>query len=85
MPVVGIETFSFPVTDLHHPAITVCKSDRFDAGEYVRAVYDNFEYRCKGSRGSSSCGKRKLLQEHFPFLIMPDAPTYTQNKVTLRT
>ncbi len=42
---VGIETFSSPATLLDYPAITLCKKYKYDTGEYVRAVYDNYLFR----------------------------------------
>ncbi len=34
--VVSIETFSLPATDLPFPAVTVCKVNKYDTGEYIR-------------------------------------------------
>ena len=42
---VEISSFSEPVTKLIYPAITVCKPNAFDSGEYVRAVFNNFQYK----------------------------------------
>ena len=42
---VAIATFAMPATEVPSPAITVCNPSGFDIGEYVRAIYDNFQYR----------------------------------------
>ncbi len=34
--VVNIKTFSFPATNLTFPAITVCKTYKYDVGDYIR-------------------------------------------------
>ncbi len=60
--VVSIETFSLPATDLHYPAITVCKTSPYDVGEYLRAVYDNFQMECCATGNEDT----QLLREHFP-------------------
>jgi hypothetical protein len=55
-----INTLGVPVAGLNHPAITVCKYNGiFDAGEYLRAVFDNFEYACNGSETSKSCQRNR--------------------------
>ena len=38
-------TISRPTTNATYPAITICNPNGFDVGEYIRAVYDNFQYR----------------------------------------
>jgi hypothetical protein len=46
----SINTLGVPVAKLNHPAITVCKENGiFDAGEYLRSVFDNFKYACNNS------------------------------------
>ncbi len=67
-----IDKFSLPATDLPHPAITVCKNGgRYDVGEYLRAVFDNFDYRCPtDGRGRCAPGDRTdLLRKHFDNLV----------------
>ena len=44
---VEIKTFSYPVTKLHEPAITVCRKVLYNPDEYVRAIFDNFQMNCK--------------------------------------
>ena len=51
-----------PATDLPYPAITICNKNGYDVGEYLRAVFDNFEYSCK----DGDCEKSSLLRSHFP-------------------
>ena len=36
----------------------------YDVGEYIRAVFDNFEYSCTSN--SEECKKSELLRAHFP-------------------
>ena len=36
----------------------------YDVGEYIRAVFDNFEYSCASN--SEECKKSELLRAHFP-------------------
>ena len=59
---VSIATFSFPATELPFPAITICKEHKFDVGEYVRAVFDNFQFSCPDN---ATCAESKLLREHY--------------------
>ncbi len=40
---VSIETFSLPSSDLPFPAVTICKERKYDAGDYIRAVFNNFD------------------------------------------
>ena len=61
-PQVTINSFSVPVTELPFPAITICKSGSGDAGDYVRAIYNNFQFKCNSP---ASCESRKLLGDHF--------------------
>ena len=65
-----LDNFSAAPSDLAMPAITVCKGSKYDVGEYVRAVYDNFEYACKWDKDAESndCTKSELLREHFKAL-----------------
>ena len=55
---VEITTFSKKAAELHHPAITICSPNGHDVGEYLRAVFDNFEY--------SNLSASEKLREHFP-------------------
>ncbi len=50
---VTIETFSLPATSLPYPAISVCKPEPYDVGEYIRAVFDNFQMTCDAGKISS--------------------------------
>ena len=59
---VSINSFSVPITDLPFPAITICKTSDGDPGDYVRAVYNNFLFKCNDT---TSCESRKLLGDHF--------------------
>ena len=61
---VAIETFSHPATDLIYPAITVCNRHKYDVGEYIRAVFDNFELRCS-SAIPGDCNKTAAMREDF--------------------
>ncbi len=63
--VVGIDTFSTPATDLTFPAVTVCRNKKYDVGEYLRAIYNNFEYSCSESLASPSCLRTAKLREDF--------------------
>ena len=55
---VEITTFSKKATDVIHPAITICNPNGYDVGEYLRAVFDNFEY--------SNLSESEQLRSHFP-------------------
>lgn len=63
---VRINTFTKPARDIPYPAITICNPNGFDVGEYIRAVFDNFEYSCV--RNNDECQKSELLRAHFPGL-----------------
>lgn len=41
---VAIKTFSQPAREVPYPAITICNSNGYDVGEYIRAIFDNFEF-----------------------------------------
>ena len=61
---VGIKSFSLPVTELNYPAITICKENGFyDPGEYVRAIFNNFQYTYED--GDGSCETTALLRQHY--------------------
>ena len=55
---VEITTFSKKATELIHPAITICNPNGYDVGEYLRAVFDNFEY--------GNLSESEMLRSHFP-------------------
>ena len=59
---VAIKTFSQPAREVPYPAITICNPNGYDVGEYIRAVFDNFEFTCEKGK----CDKSKLLREDFP-------------------
>ena len=62
---VAIKTFSKPANEVPYPAITICNENGFDVGQYIRAVFDNFQYSCSmGER--HDCGETELLRSHFP-------------------
>ena len=52
-----------------YPAITICNPNGYDIGEYIRAVFNNFEFRCKS--GTDQCNKSSLLREDFPGFSNP--------------
>ncbi len=60
-----INALGTPVTSLDHPAITVCKENGiYDVGEYLRAVYNNFEFHCSGGDVSESCRRISKIRDH---------------------
>ena len=59
---VAIKTFSLPANDVPYPAITICNQNGYDVGEYLRAVFDNFQYKCD----CNECKETELLRSHFP-------------------
>ena len=67
---VAIKTFSYPVTNLSKPAITVCRKVAYNPDEYVRAVLDNFKLACKDKDGS--CEDTKMLRDDFTVLKVDD-------------
>ena len=64
---VDIKTFSRSANEVPYPAITICNENGFDfdVGQYIRAVFDNFEYSCFKGEGHN-CNKAELLRSHFP-------------------
>ena len=61
--IVTIETFTLPATNVTYPAITICKDGtNYDSGDYVRAVFDNFQSTCDSD---ASCAEIELLRSHF--------------------
>ena len=59
---VAINTFSKPAYELPFPAITICNENGFDIGQYIRAVFDNFQYSCYKDH---NCSEVELLRSHF--------------------
>jgi hypothetical protein len=54
-----INALGIPISHLGHPAITVCKENGiYDVGEYIRAVFNNFQFACNESISSDSCQGR---------------------------
>ena len=61
-----INTLYHPITKLNHPAITICKPNGiYDAGEYIRAVFNNFQYSCESDLKSESCQATMELRRHY--------------------
>lgn len=44
---IRIASFNHPVENLTFPSITICHPDSADAGQLIRAAYDNFDIGCK--------------------------------------
>ena len=70
---VAIKTFSKPANEVPFPAITICNENGFDVGQYLRAVFDNFQYSCYNDH---NCSDVELLRSHFP--------GYFEQEVSLR-
>ena len=81
-----IDTFAKPTTDLAFPALTVCRRSKFDAGEYLRAVFDNFEFSCDASV-AGECERTALIRRHFPIFseFWPRSAASVVDSITLRT
>ena len=60
---VAIKTFSKPAREVPYPAITICNPKGYDVGEYIRAIFDNFEFSCEKGKCDSSPGS---LRADFP-------------------
>ena len=61
-----VNALGIPIATLNHPAITICKPNGiYDVGEYLRAVFDNFQFSCQSDRDSDSCLAAKLLRDHY--------------------
>ena len=61
-----VNALGIPITTLNHPAITICKPNGiYDVGEYLRAVFDNFQFTCKSDTASDSCQSAELLRAHY--------------------
>ena len=52
------------IREVPYPAITICNPNGYDVGEYIRAVFDNFEFSCES--GTDGCNKSRLLRADFP-------------------
>ena len=62
---VGIERFTLPVTELPYPAITICKKNGlYDPGEYLRAVFNQFQYAYRKD-DEGSCNETASLRSHY--------------------
>ena len=86
---VAIRTFSKPAREVEFPAITICNEKGFDVGEYIRAVFDNFQYKCEKDY---NCNETELLRSHFPAYFDKDVlnssgsiVSFTPGIVTLYT
>ena len=52
------------ITDLDHPAITICKkSGIYDPSEYLRAVFNNFRLACPSGRNKDCEGTWPLRRD----------------------
>ncbi len=71
----AIDSFSHPAVDLPYPAISICKSSKYDASEYLRAVFDNFEYTCDGC----TLHEDTTIVRIAPSYIDPDSRQYGGN------
>ena len=61
-----VTALGIPIATLDHPAVTICKPNGiFDVGEYLRAVFDNFQFSCKSGNGTESCRGDMLLRDHY--------------------
>ena len=67
----GIESFTLSVTELPYPAITICKKKGlYDPGEYLRAVFNQFQYAYrKDDKGS--CIDTATLRSHYRNFVSP--------------
>ena len=61
-----IESFSYPATQLAYPAITVCKMNGYNVDEYVRAVFDNFQFVCADDK---ACVETIPLRDDYPYYL----------------
>ncbi len=64
---VAIATFSLPATRLAYPAVTVCRRGRHDVGEYIRAVFDNFEFACDEDVAGSCNASDRIRKEYWKY------------------
>ena len=70
-----INALGIPITELDHPAITICKPNGiYDIGEYLRAVFNNFQFTCKSEKDSESCQAASLLRSHYQSFSNPNHP-----------
>ena len=64
--VTTIDSNNNPVTNLDHPALTICKANGiYDVGEYLHAVFNNLKFACNSSLESESCEATKTLRRHY--------------------
>ena len=63
-----IDSFTLPVTELPYPAITICKKRGHDPGEYLRAVFNQFQYAYRKDE-AGSCDKTADLRDHYRSFI----------------
>ncbi len=64
-------SFSSPATELFYPAISICKRHKYDTGEYLRAVFDNYQY-ASTCKGSAECNATEALRKNFAFYVHTD-------------
>ena len=62
----AIASHSMPATKVPYPSITICNPKGYDASEYLRAVFDNFQYSCGDITNPTGCEQSKTLRSHFP-------------------
>ena len=61
-----VNALGIPIATLNHPAVTICKPNGiYDVGEYLRAVFDNFQFSCQSDTDSDSCQAANLLRDHY--------------------
>ena len=79
-----IETFSLPAASLPYPSITICKENGIaNTGDYLRAVFDNFQFTCSAPKDSDSCKEISDLSKDFAFYIDAEADDKVGNIVLL--
>ena len=67
----GIESFTLSVTELPYPAVTICKKNGlYDPGEYLRAVFNQFQYAYRKD-DEGSCNATALLRSHYRNFVSP--------------
>ena len=67
----GIESFTLSVTELPYPAITICKKKGlYDPGEYLRAVFNQFQYAYR-KNDKGSCIDTATLRSHYRNFVSP--------------
>ena len=85
----GIESFTLSVTELPYPAITICKKKGlYDPGEYLRAVFNQFQYAYR-KYDKGSCNDTALLRSHYRNFVSPcdrkprEIIEYVEGEITL--